>query len=345
MKNNVVYLSAIALGLFAASCSDKNQPMPEPVDESGAVSFRAAVPKAPRSASTTTSTIKEFIVYAYTGGKPYMQDVHVTRNGSSWVYSPVMYWPNTPVNFYAFSPNITNVPATAQPELGSIPGYKNNGTTDLLYAVNMGEVAKATPVSMNFRHALSRVTIMLSSSNSKIGVRVSYVKLHNVYLQGTFNFPQATTSPDFPDNVGNWDNLKMSNDMMVFAVIGDEDIFDLTPTPVDITDNNLGISYFLPQPLTQLDFDGTAYSSNGIEVDCEIYDTATGAKIWPNAATPPAQLVPESPTGRLFFPVTTDAVDKWEMGHEYIYNITIDNPDVLKPIIFDVTVDDFLLEQ
>ena len=90
---------------------------------------------------------------------------------------------------------------------------------DLLYAVNMGEVAKATPVSMNFRHALSRVTIMLSSSNSKIGVRVSYVKLHNVYLQGTFNFPQATTSPDFPDNVGNWDNLKMSNDMMVFAVI------------------------------------------------------------------------------------------------------------------------------
>lgn len=345
MKKNALYIPVVAFAAFAASCSSEDQPVSAPVAEPDAISFRATVPKASRSASTTTATIKEFIVYAYTGGKPYMQNVHVTRSGSSWIYSPAVYWPSTPVNFYAFSPNITNAPSPSQPELGSIPDYKNNGSTDLLYAVNMGEVAKATPVNMNFRHAMSRVTFMLSSSNSQIGVRVHYVKLHNIYLQGTFAFPQATTSPDFPDNTGGWSDLKLNSDMLVFTVIGNEDIVDLTPTPVDITSGNMEISFFIPQPLTQLGFDGSNYTGNGVEIDCEIYDTATGTKIWPNASTPPAQLVPESPTGRLFYPVTTELVDEWEIGHAYVYNIKIDNPDVLKPIMFDVSVDDYQLEQ
>ncbi len=342
MKTKIVYISFLLLGVFVASCSEESYPEPE--DRSGIINFHATVPKEPRSASTTTASIKEFIVYAYTGGNPYMENVHVTRNGSSWTYSPVVYWPNTPVNFYAYSPNITNAPSSTQPELGSIPDYKNNGSTDLLYAVSMGEVAQETPVSLNFRHALSRLSVMLSSSNPKIKVRVSYVKIHNVYHQGTFMFPQATTSSDLPENIGSWSDLKLNNDMLVFAVISEDDIFELSSTPVDITENNLETNYFIPQPLQRLGFDGSDYTGNGIEIDCEIYDTTTGAKIWPNSSTPPAQIVPESPTGRLFYPVTTDAVNKWEIGHAYVYNIKIDNPDVLQSIMFDVSVDEFQIE-
>lgn len=336
-------MSFLALGVLAVSCADEDTP--EVTRESGAIGFSVTVPKTPRSASTTTSTIKDFIVYAYTDGAPYMQDVHVTRNGSAWTYSPVVYWPSTPVNFYAYSPDITNTPSSGQPELGNIPDYKNNGTTDLLYAVNMGEVAKAAPVNLNFRHALSRVSVMLSSSNSDIQVRVSYVKLHNVYRQGTFSFPQATTSADFPENVGSWSDFKLNNDMMLFAIIGDEDVVNLTPTPVDLTENTFQINYFIPQPLSALGYNGSDYTGNGIEIDCEIFDTSTGAKIWPNASTPAAQLVPESGTGRLLYPVTTDAINEWKIGHAYIYNIRIDNPDVLKPIMFDVSVDEFQIEQ
>ena len=43
--------------------------------------------------------------------------------------------------------------------------------------------------------------------------------------------------------------------------------------------------------------------------------------------------------------MTTELVDEWEIGHAYVYNIKIDNPDVLKPIMFDVSVDDYQLEQ
>lgn len=343
MRKSSFCLCALALGMFAVSCSgDDSQ---EPRYESGAISFNATVPKVPRSEPTTTTSIKDFIVYAFTNQQPYMENVYVTRNGSSWTYSPLVYWPSTPVNFYAYSPKITNAPTATNPQLGSIPGYVNNGSTDLLYAVNIGEMAKATPVNLNFRHAMSRVSVMLSSSNPKIDVRVSYVKLINVYNQGTFIFPQVTTSQEKPDNVGSWSDLMMKNDMLVFMIIGHEHIVKLTSEPVDLTDNTLEVSYFIPQPLTPLDYSGTAYTGSGIEVDCEIFDTATGAKLWPNASTPESQLVAESPTGRLMFPVTTDAVNEWKIGHAYIYNISIDNPDVLKPIMFNVSVDEFKLEQ
>lgn len=46
-----------------------------------------------------------------------MDGVKVTRDGASWVYSPEAYWPVTPVNFYAFSPEI-NVSADITGEGG-----------------------------------------------------------------------------------------------------------------------------------------------------------------------------------------------------------------------------------
>lgn len=343
MKTGFVYITALMLGALSTACVGEDAPQPDPAGNT--IGFNAIVPKSPRGESTTTATIKEFIVYAYTGGSPYMQNVHVNKSGGTWTYSPVAYWPNTPVNFYAFSPDITNSPSTGSPELGSIPGYKSNGDIDLLYAVNMNETSDGTPVSLNFRHALTRVTAMLSSSNAAISVKVHYVKLYNIYHQATFNFPQATTAPSMPANVGSWSDFSLQSDQLLFFPIDPSDMVTLTPTPADITANNINASFFIPQSLTPLGFDGTNFTGNGIEVDCEIFDTASGAKIWPSASTPPAQLVQESSAGRLFFPVTTDAVTEWKIGHAYIYNIKIDNPDVLKPIMFDVNVEEMQLEQ
>ena len=109
-------------------------------------------------------------------------------------------------------------------------------------------------------------------------------------------------------------------------------------------ENNLNMSFFLPQPLTKLEFDGSNYTGSYIEVDCEIFDVASGARIWPTASTPPSQLVDESPAGRLIFPMTSSAVSDWKIGHAYIYNIKIDNTTVIQPIDFNLTVDDFSLE-
>lgn len=273
-----------------------------------------------------------------------MERVVVRRNGSSWTYTPTMYWPDTPVNFYAYSPNITNSPNVGDDAIGDIPDYTCDGQTDLLYAVNIGETSKASPVNINFRHALSKASIMLSSSNEAIRVNVRHVVLHGLNHTGTFYYPDATTSQSMHQNVGHWEDLKLRSPLMIFYAIGEEDFVNLTTTPVDITENNLNMSFFLPQPLTKLEFDGSNYTGSYIEVDCEIFDVASGARIWPTASTPPSQLVDESPAGRLIFPMTSSAVSDWKIGHAYIYNIKIDNPTVLQPIDFNVTVDDYTLE-
>ncbi len=132
----------------------------------------------------------------------------------------------------------------------------------------------------------------------------------------------------------------------LFYPIDDSDIIDLTSTPVDITENNLNASFFIPQPLTQLGFDGTKYTGNGIEVDCELFDTATGTKIWPNASTPPAQLV------RIV--VLPDACSSrhhhqcYRMENRPRIRIQYQNRQsrmYSKPIIFDVNVEEMQLEQ
>lgn len=342
MKTLSVILASIAGAGIMCSCSD-NEPVVERGPEN-AISFGALVPNAVRSAATTTATINSFQVYAFTAGKPYMENVTVSRNGATWSYSPVMYWPETPVNFYAYSPDISDSPDVESSGLNSIVNYDNQGSTDFLYAVNVGQVAKSTPVMMNFRHAMSKVNVRLSSSNAAIKVKVNHVSLLNVNHKGSFTFPSTTTAAGSQQGVGSWSNLNSPTDILIFYAMSPEDALTLTNTPSDVTENNLNIDYMLPQPLTTVDFDGSEFTGNAVQVDCEIFDAASGAKIWPRQDTPDYLLVPQSPSGKLIYPLTTSALTEWKIGCSYIYNIKIDNPNVLKPIDFNVTVDEFTID-
>lgn len=344
MKIRFIYLISIAaVSAFMSACSSDTDD--EIIDYGNSIDFSVAVPNPPRSSSTTTATINNFTVYAFTADKEYMSNVKVSRNGSKWVYTPIVYWPETPVNFFAYSPDISSSVDSDGSGLTDITNYTNSGNVDLLYAVNMNESAKAAPVNINFRHALSRVAVMLSSNNPSITVKIHYVMYKNLYQRASFNYPRQTTSASAPDVVGTWSGFGLAGDVLDFAIIDNSDIVTLGITPVDLTEGTLEHSFFIPQPLVDLAFDGNVYTGNCIEVDCEIYDTASGAKIWPTVSTPPAQLVAQSGAGRLMYPVTTSALKDWKPGHAYIYNIRIDNPAELQTINFDVTVDDYELEQ
>ncbi len=337
----VIFASIVGTGMIT-SCSD-NEPVVER-DTGNAISFGALVPNTTRSAATTTSTINSFQVYAFTAGKPYMENVTVNRDGATWSYSPIMYWPETPVNFYAYSPDISNSPDVESSGLNSIVNYNNQGSTDFLYAVTVGQVAKSTPVMMNFRHAMSKVNVRLSSSNSAIRVSVNHISLLNVNHKGSFTFPSVSTAAGSQQGVGSWSNLNSPLDILIFYALSPEDALTLTSTPADVTENNLNIDYMLPQPLTTVDFNGSEFTGNAIQVDCEIFDAASGAKIWPRQDTPDYLLVPQSSCGRLIYPLTTATLTEWKTGCSYIYNIKIDNPNVLKPIDFNVTVDEFNID-
>lgn len=343
MRKILFKMLSVAVLCATASCSSEDAPDTGGREEN-AIRFNSYVGGSSRSESTTSATIKSFTVYAFTAGKKYMDGVKVIRNGNSWTYHPLMYWPDTPVNFYAYSPEVTNSPSTGGSGIGDIPGYVNYGTTDLLYAVNIGETAKNTPVLLNFRHALSRLDVLLSSTNPDIKVEVAYITVNNIATSGTFNFPDATTSRNNPEVVGNWTDLSGYGASMIKTSIDTTEYVTLTSTPKNLTVNNMEFSYVIPQPLTALNYDGSKYTGNYIEVDCAIYDNS-GHRIWPTPATPSEQLVAHTHCGRLMFPVTTSTIDKWEIGHGYVYNIVIDNPEVLHPLEFSVTVDQFDMSQ
>ena len=332
-------LSLTTLLLAANACS--NNEAPDGMNGQHAISFNAVASKQPRSAATTTASLKSFVVYAFTGSKPLIEGVTVSRDGGLWTYSPIAYWPETPVNFYAFSPDISQSSKITGVGSNMIPGYVNSGDIDLLYAVNIGEYEKPTPVAINFRHAFSKVDVMLSSTNVDIQVKVSHVSLCNIYTTGTFLFPQATTSLADSEAVGSWVDLKTNQKMLIFYAIDNESQITLNSHPANLTEGTLNVQFFMPQQLSKVDLAGNDYVGNFIQVDCEIFDTSSGAKLWPKSDTPSYMLVPQTDLGRLIFPLKTSNVDEWKMGYSYVYNIAINNPSVLDAIEFEPTVDEY----
>jgi len=342
VKNKyLIFALALASIALAACTSDTD----EPRAIGNGISFSATVPNSARAVPTTTATIKEFVVYAFTEGNTLMNGVKVTRTGGLWTYSPETYWPVSPVNFYAFSPDISNSPDIEGMDGGNIPDYLNPGNVDLLYSVKVHVIQQAAPVLLNFRHALSRVSVLLSSTNQRITVKVSSVSLCNFYMQGTFNFPAESTLASTPDVAGNWTLLKnIGKNLLFYAPTTDDEVI-LSHIPTDYTINNVNYSYVIPQPLKKLDFAESNYTGNYIQVDCAIFDAVTGAKLWPNTKTPDYMLVPHTQLGRIVYPVTTDEITAWQPGHAYIYNIGINNPNVLDKIEFDVAVDDYSIDE
>lgn len=344
MKTQLFIVGIVGMALTMNACVE-DEPEVTP-GKSNAIALSAVVPNGSRAASTTTASMKEFVVYAFTEGDTLMNATKVTRNGGSWTYSPDAYWPVTPVNFYAFSPDISNSTSIKGiNQTNTIPDYLNPGNIDLLYSVRTDVSQQAAPVLLNFRHALSKVSVMMSCTNQRISVKVHHISLCNFYLQGTFTFPDNSTLASTPDVTGEWSMYKNLNKNLLFYAMATGDEVILTSKPTDYTENNLDYSFVIPQPLSETNLVDSDYTGTFIQVDCEIFDTATGAKLWPNSHTPSYMLVPSSPSGRIVYPTTSDKVKAWEPGHAYIYNIAINNPDVLDKIEFDVTVDDFSIDE
>lgn len=103
--------------------------------------------------------------------------------------------------------------------------------------------------------------------------------------------------------------------LLFYYAIDEADAGVLTDTPTNLSQDNLDVSFMIPQPLTALSTANRAVSGNYIQVDCEIFDTASGAKIWQNAKTDPSLLVAETDYGKIYFPLTTETLNEWQAGH------------------------------
>lgn len=336
-----------------ASCSQDNVITPDVLKADDAIRF-AASPELSRSGDITSYNLSSFNVYAYTGSASapvtFMDNVEVTKTSTNtWTYSPLQYWPaKQSVDFYAFAPS--SWVGSAGP-LQPVAYDAINGTEDIVYAVCPDQTGNAgtanAQVVFNFRHALSKLTVKMSSTNTNLKVVVSNVAMANIMTRGNFNFPSGSTAATPSEQtVGHWTDQNTPSAFVLHWSQVISDMLTLTSTPTTIVATGLGRGgemFVIPQPLS--------YRSHGsgqdtyITVQCSIYDAASGERLWPNEQTPEENLVNGSSTGDglLKFPLSTDRYSEWQPGVHYVYNLVINSNEEMGSIEFgNPTVDTFI---
>lgn len=352
----IYLLYSLGLGICSlgmVSCTESEPYGTGDVPADNAIRF-AANTEFSRAGDVTTNNLTSFGVCAYTGissnPEVFMDHVEVTKTGTNtWTYEPLKYWPaNEKVDFFAYSPS--SWVGDGWP-LKPISYDCYPGTEDIVYAVSpnlSGAAGMANAqVLFNFRHALAKVTVKMSSSNTDLQVKVTNVGMANLMTKGNFNFPYASTSgKPASDNIGSWTDQNTPLTYVLHVSQSPDDVITLTTTATDMAATGMGLGgakYMMPQDLT--------WRSNGqgndtyIFVMCSVYDAKSGVKLWPNANTP-AENVVEGSTfgdGLLKFPLSTSLFSAWSPGFHYVYNLVINSNEDMGAIEFgNPTVDTYV---
>lgn len=343
------------MALVTACTNDETIEM----NQGDGITFNTVAGKATRTGSeaTTTNSIKDFHVYAFTQGLEYMNH-DVTRTGDTWTYGDTKFWPESTVDFYSYSPmkigGTVNITAEGEKK---IEKYLVAGDEDFLYALNRGE-KKADheakkPVNINFRHALSQIVFKIKNTNPNLTVFVDGIRVEGVENTGDFTWPTKGTSEYWDESEadtetdnswGTWNivyNPKEAEKIFYDADITpimEEGLVGSKEAPVqDLTvkmDNN---SYkgllLLPQTLNpwitntgDVDTDGDPiYKITGtarVLVKCRLVDTETNVQLWPKPEEGTVtKFVGVSLVGETVAEADQLAAQVWKQGKRYVYTL------------------------
>lgn len=333
----------MGIGVMAAlaSCSKDNDQSEDLKFSDKAIRFTASVPYANESRQLeTTNSLSEFRTWGFVDGAIYLDDLKVTKTDNAWTYSPTQYWPvGKTMNFYSLAPTNINEMVNEK-QIGSettLYGYRNNGTTDFLYAVNKDQ-SETNQVHINFRHALSQLKFNVKvAEGSTYYAQVSSLEIHGTRNTGDFTLPTATTiQDDLTQAVGTWSTDFTFDQGAITVYKG---------TPVKVENKSVAFSkegnyeFTVPctiKPYTSND-DGTY-----VKLHVAFYSTTGDHLIWPKANA--AGYTSEPVGADIIVPLTKEDNYKWVSGHCYNYNITLSVPEGgesgATPISFKVTVDE-----
>ena len=200
-----LFMIGLAATAMLASCS--NDETVEMAQQKAIGFSNAFVNNGTRSIvdpSFTTNTLKNFAVYGFTQNGQIFKGDKVYKGGSAstrWSYDVLQYWvPGNTYTFGAIAPHsvATNVSDVALPEnakkVEMTVAFTNTDAdqVDLLHAepaqIAGTEVTETykTPVSMTFRHQLSKVKFSFENAVGEgYNVKVSNIKIMDAYTNGT----------------------------------------------------------------------------------------------------------------------------------------------------------------
>lgn len=268
---------------------------------------------------------------------------------------------------------------TSSPTIEFEPAKTASAQHDLLYAYTIQsrpDYNKNGVVEMNFRHALSQIVFKAKVSNPTIKVQIDRVEVCRIKGKGTFTYPTTVTDQNWEthanadktnDENRYWDNYTVTDadfdtEKFTTAVtIAYNETKNLTEETR--TEDGHKTTRDFKHSLLLLPQETAAWShtagttGTGVDTPVSPATTATGAyflvhcKIW-NVSESDNELLlwgSDAATEAVAIPVAIN----WLPGRKYIYTFNFGSKttggfvpgtgeDVLIPISFDVTVDDFV---
>ena len=156
-----------------------------------------------RAVETNVSNLGSFRVSAFQASQAnYMDKVLYSNKGGAWTTDAgKFFWPvEGDLHFYAYAPDApgaADAPGTYEITSSSqkLANFSPCATAaeqkDFVYAYAKGNLTDngTSGVNVDFKHALTEVSIAAKNDNSAYTVEVTGVKLGNIKSKGTFTFP------------------------------------------------------------------------------------------------------------------------------------------------------------
>ncbi len=263
MKKKLFFLAVAAVAL--ASCSNDETIASQANSEANEISFRPLTTGITRAADADLSTNGFRVTAFQTGGTSttYFSNVDFTLDNGTYTSANKYYWPSGyNLDFYAWSPG------SLSSDYSSIvvePGTTIASQPDLVYgkATNWGKISGegthdgSNGVTINFRHAESKVVVKLKNSNPNLYFTVKDVKIGYLASKATYTYTTGNSGSTETQNSGNLSNSDWAT-TSGFETNGVYQLANAASTSYNGAATQVGDEMILiPQTLTA----ATAYSS------------------------------------------------------------------------------------
>lgn len=197
MKKKLFFAALAVVAL--ASCT--NEEVLE-VNKGETICFRTIVSGNTRATPTTgdvaTDNIEDFNVCARLGDNSFFDNVDFTKQSDgTFTSANKYYWPASgTLDFYAYAPKSGTGISRSAFNTWTVTQQKTpSDQPDFVVAKNSGDKANnAVGVVLNFRHAMSKISVKLKNTNTGMKMEVKNWKIAYIYNKGTFSLGENNTT-------------------------------------------------------------------------------------------------------------------------------------------------------
>ena len=214
MKKRILYIGvALSIMIFAACSSDNDDSTEAPKSaKETPMTFDVIHPSQTKATATEFENGDKIGVYIAKTDMPLeiggntLNNEQLTLTSGTWTPSKNLFWDEGTYNAYAYYPymDVTSIEdqpvsvATDQssPETdGKLSGYE---ASDLLYAKTSNVAASTSPVTLNFKHIMSKLTIRLVKGEDFEGDMPTDAEIfiHNTVPTATFDISAGIVTRD-----------------------------------------------------------------------------------------------------------------------------------------------------